>query len=426
MGKHLNQTLKRELKGSVVYCGGCRLSLGREGKMFSTTAIVPDAMAEGGASSNVRPGRRKNSIVIVRDGKEREVDKSNCIILSELPASVSVKLKHLDLTGDGVLDVTDIAALHEKEQAANEGSRNYRILTWVMLGAFFLQILLTFALALGAAQIATPYAFDKSGRMTEKGSSVPVLVASSDTCVLDGMLLPRGADGSCSATNSDGLQTTPYSTKSVVSSTLPDKFFKSLLAVSIVSPLGHYLHANIKAFTRDPNDNSVSLITSYGTVVIGTATYACYDKGDLTEFSKAGFTNGQEFSLFSASQRKLATTSTTTPTAKPTAALQVTTTGTAATAESVAPTSSPTPAPTFALPSGPKILSGQSEIVDVLTMSSQSPNPYTFLPATCPDVITPNLVDFKSLAFNVTGKYFFSGTPSSSPSLSPSPSPFFL
>jgi hypothetical protein len=279
--------------------------------MFSTTDIVPETVAESMAPSRAqfgirqhsaafRLGGKQNSIIIVRDGKEKEVDRSNCIILEELPASVSVKLKHLDLRGDGVLDVSDIVALNEKERAAVEGARNYRLLTWVVGIVLIFQLLATFAVTYGAVLHATPYTFDKSGRMTEKGSSSPVLVASSDTCIIDGTLVPRGADGSCSELTG-ALKTSSAVSSVPLSSDLGDDIFESLMTVNLISPTNFELQVQIEGFVRNAVDNSVKLLTPFGVILCKQTNYTVYDHPTETLFSNSGFKHGESIPFYSPS-----------------------------------------------------------------------------------------------------------------------------
>jgi len=216
------------------------------------------------------------------------------INLNDLPPELALKLKHLDLSGDGIIDISEIASL---DNSALESKRqNAFMRKMILVGAilWLLQIIAVFAVSYGAAFAATPYTLGPDGKMVSKqGGSVQT--ASADSCLLEGVMMARNIDGSCPSSSSAlvPIKTAPSSSKSGLSSDHEDLYFESLNTVNLVSNSNHHLQLKVNGFMRNASDNNVKLYTDYGFVVLSNDSFTVIDKSDMKVFADAGFTSGQ-------------------------------------------------------------------------------------------------------------------------------------
>jgi hypothetical protein len=204
-----------------------------------------------------------------KDSSPRRAQKqANIIILSELPPSVAEKLRHLDLDGDGYLDVNEITALDEKEAEETKTINRQRTFIILILVCWILQVVAVFGVSFGASSLATPWSIGMSGVMTNKVTGQPVQAASTDTCVVEGSMVTRNKDGTCPTDGSNQLSVKPTAIQSELTSDLPDEFFKSVVSVNFESPMGNLVHVNVYGFMRNGTDRSVMLYTTGGHVFV--------------------------------------------------------------------------------------------------------------------------------------------------------------
>jgi hypothetical protein len=89
---------------------------------LSPTSYVPHKIFRGQSIAQLLLGparvqpheSRKSSVFLHRNGIVVEVPKENVIVLKDLPDFLQVKLKHLDSSGDGIIDPKDICNVVER------------------------------------------------------------------------------------------------------------------------------------------------------------------------------------------------------------------------------------------------------------------------------------------------------------------------
>ena len=218
------------------------------------------------------------------------------IALADLPPELCQKLRHLDLSGDGFIDISEIASLEKTSDEAKKSNQFLRQVLFVGALLWVLQIVAIFALSYGAVQAGTPYFLDVSGKMVSKqGGSVQT--SSADMCIENGNLLVRLSDGSCPIDTPSIVKTSPASAQSFLSSELSDEYFESLQKLSLVSPIGNLVQLTVDAFMRNVTDQTVILSTPFGTIVVGESYYTAKDWDNKRPFfASAGFNETVWFS----------------------------------------------------------------------------------------------------------------------------------